>query len=104
MSELSSWTALTAAAILSGVGPAAAAGCQAHSAPIEYRTRALYFRRLQQLSARRSLAERPCPSAASIRAWFIPLAFHVDYWNQLGWPDRFSQARFSERSGRSQID
>jgi hypothetical protein len=27
----------------------------------------------------------------------IPLAFHVDYWDQLGWPDRFSQARFSER-------
>ena len=25
------------------------------------------------------------------------LAFHVDYWNQLGWPDRFSQARFSDR-------
>jgi hypothetical protein len=27
----------------------------------------------------------------------VLLAFHVDYWNQLGWPDRFSQARFSER-------
>ncbi|HWA13503.1 MAG TPA: DUF1223 domain-containing protein [Burkholderiales bacterium] len=27
----------------------------------------------------------------------IPLAFHVDYWNTLGWPDRFSQAAFSER-------
>jgi hypothetical protein len=27
----------------------------------------------------------------------ILLAFHVDYWNRLGWPDRFSQARFSER-------
>ena len=27
----------------------------------------------------------------------ILLAFHVDYWNRLGWQDRFSQARFSER-------
>lgn len=27
----------------------------------------------------------------------IPLAFHVDYWNKLGWPDRFSQAGYSDR-------
>jgi hypothetical protein len=27
----------------------------------------------------------------------VLLAFHVDYWDQLGWPDRFSQMRFSER-------
>jgi hypothetical protein len=27
----------------------------------------------------------------------LPLAFHVDYWNQLGWTDPFSQANFSER-------
>lgn len=27
----------------------------------------------------------------------VLLAFHVDYWNRLGWPDRFSQARFSQR-------
>jgi len=27
----------------------------------------------------------------------VPLAFHVDYWNGLGWPDRFSQARFGQR-------
>jgi hypothetical protein len=30
------------------------------------------------------------------RGW-VPLAFHVDYWNQLGWPDPFSQARFTTR-------
>jgi hypothetical protein len=30
----------------------------------------------------------------------IPLAFHVDYWNDLGWPDRFSQPAFSERQRR----
>jgi hypothetical protein len=27
----------------------------------------------------------------------IPLAFHVDYWDSLGWPDRFGQALFSQR-------
>ncbi|MEL7538650.1 MAG: DUF1223 domain-containing protein [Pseudomonadota bacterium] len=27
----------------------------------------------------------------------VPIAFHVDYWNYLGWPDRFSTAQFSER-------
>lgn len=28
---------------------------------------------------------------------FIPLAFHVDYWNQLGWKDRFSNQEYSQR-------
>jgi hypothetical protein len=27
----------------------------------------------------------------------VPLAFHVDYWDDLGWPDRFSSARFTDR-------
>jgi hypothetical protein len=27
----------------------------------------------------------------------IPLGFHVDYWNSLGWQDRFSSADFSRR-------
>jgi hypothetical protein len=27
----------------------------------------------------------------------IPLAFHVDYWDSLGWKDRFAQPRFTER-------
>lgn len=27
----------------------------------------------------------------------MPLAFHVDYWNYLGWRDRFSDARFTHR-------
>jgi hypothetical protein len=28
---------------------------------------------------------------------FIPMAFHVDYWNQLGWTDRFSNKANSQR-------
>ncbi len=27
----------------------------------------------------------------------IPLAFHVDYWNRLGWNDPFSKSEFTER-------
>ena len=27
----------------------------------------------------------------------IPAAFHVDYWNYLGWQDKYSQAEFSNR-------
>ena len=27
----------------------------------------------------------------------VPLAFHVDYWNRLGWEDPYSQAKFTDR-------
>ncbi len=45
-----------------------------------------------------------CPPAdnllgqlASLDAAVIPLSFHVDYWNRLGWKDPFSSAEFSDR-------
>ena len=51
-----------------------------------------------------------CNSCPPVDRWFgglaqegispetaVLLAFHVDYWNQLGWPDRFSRSEFSER-------
>ncbi|MEP4485804.1 MAG: DUF1223 domain-containing protein [Halioglobus sp.] len=33
------------------------------------------------------------------RLWqsVVPVSFHVDYWNHLGWDDRFSKAEFSSR-------
>src|SRR5271156_4139860 len=48
-----------------------------------------------------------CPPAdawlASLRGssdlWkkFVPVEFHVDYWNRLGWTDRLSKSVFTER-------
>lgn len=35
--------------------------------------------------------------AASSVQPIIPLSFHVDYWNRLGWSDPFSQPAFSQR-------
>ena len=31
---------------------------------------------------------------------FVPIAFHVDYWDRLGWPDRFASRRWTERQSR----
>lgn len=28
---------------------------------------------------------------------FVPIAFHVDYWDYIGWEDRFAQAEYSDR-------
>src|SRR5271154_4189044 len=28
---------------------------------------------------------------------FVPLAFHVDYWDYLGWKDKWANQQFSER-------
>src|SRR5213592_2697372 len=30
----------------------------------------------------------------------VPIAFHVDYWDHLGWRDRFSKPQFTERQRR----
>lgn len=46
-----------------------------------------------------------CPPADSVLEKYavhnnpniIPLAFHVDYWNYIGWKDPFSKAQFTER-------
>lgn len=35
----------------------------------------------------------------ALRGRVIPLAFHVDYWNRLGWSDPFSSREWSQRQG-----
>ena len=45
--------------------------------------------------ADRWLSSLPARGLTSER--LIPLAFHVDYWDQLGWPDRMAKEQFSAR-------
>ncbi|MEL6300952.1 MAG: DUF1223 domain-containing protein [Pseudomonadota bacterium] len=35
---------------------------------------------------------------------FVPLAFHVDYWDYLGWQDRFANADYSDRQRRYALE
>ncbi len=48
--------------------------------------------------ADRWVSALPARGFASDRV--IPLAFHVDYWDQLGWPDRMAKAQFGARQRR----
>lgn len=48
---------------------------------------------LSELRARSSQPHSSQPRPQPL----VPLAFHVDYWNQLGWPDRFSRPAYSAR-------
>jgi hypothetical protein len=42
-------------------------------------------------------ADRLLPQLATIDSNIITLSFHVDYWNELGWEDKFSNAEFTDR-------
>lgn len=33
---------------------------------------------------------------------YFPMAWHVDYWDSIGWPDRFASQRYSQRQRRYQ--
>lgn len=88
--------AATLAATLAAM-PAAAAECTATSGAQRVAVLELYTSEgcdscppadkwISELPARKLSAER-----------VLALAFHVDYWNQLGWVDPFAQAAFSVR-------
>ena len=42
-------------------------------------------------------ADELLPELAKLDSNIIPLSFHVDYWNRLGWTDPFSSSENSER-------
>lgn len=79
------------------LAPAAFAACAAHSGEQRAVLLELYTsegcdscppadRRLSQFRDRAEYAGR-----------LVPLAFHVDYWDRLGWTDRFASPRHTER-------
>ena len=43
------------------------------------------------------LLNRITKEAMANKTYVYPLAFHVDYWNKLGWKDSFSDSSFSNR-------
>jgi hypothetical protein len=74
-------------------------------------TEAIKFQSAQAQTALLELyASEGCSSCPPAEAWvshlqdsprlwkdFAPVVFHVDYWDYLGWKDRWSDAAFSER-------
>jgi hypothetical protein len=85
-----------------GIGLAALAGLRAE--PVRFTSGPAQTALIELFSSEGCSS---CPPAerwlASLRdepgLWrdFVPVAFHVDYWNRLGWPDRFSTREFTAR-------
>ena len=76
---------------------AGGASCETHSAPHRVAVLELYTSEGCNSCppVDRWVSSLPAMGFASDRV--IPLAFHVDYWDQLGWPDRLAKAEFSTR-------
>ena len=85
-------------AILAGAAPAAASSCQAISA-------------IQQSTVVELYTSEGCNSCPPADRWLgslkrrpdvLAAAFHVDYWDRLGWKDRFADPAFTARQARGQ--
>jgi hypothetical protein len=98
--SLSILAALTWCALCLATSPAASAQCTASSGP-------------QRVALLELFTSEGCDSCPPADKWVgelplrdfgsdrvVALAFHVDYWNQLGWIDPFAQAAFGERQRR----
>ncbi len=88
--------------ILLGLPVLAAAGCSssAAAAPPAWRRPVLVELYTSQGCSSCPPADafvRDLPKLGFGREKVIPLTFHVDYWNRLGWPDPFSNEAFTER-------
>lgn len=91
-------TALVASLILSTLQPAIAAECSAKSGASTVPLLELY-------------TSEGCSSCPPADKWLsslkpdaskvIPLAFHVDYWDYIGWKDKFSKAEYSDRQRKT---
>jgi len=89
---------LAAAFALAAPAHAAPAACTAQSGPTVPTVVELYT----------SQGCSSCPpaehwlSGLKGRAGVVALAFHVDYWDYIGWKDRYAQALFTQRQNGSQ--
>ena len=60
--------------------------------------RTFYLRRMQQLpSSRRGEALGRLVNDPRLWREFVPVAFHVDYWDRLGWKDPFASVEWTKR-------
>jgi hypothetical protein len=67
----------------------------------------------QQVALLELYTSEGCSSCPPAEAWlsrlqedpglwkaFVPVSYHVDYWNRLGWKDRYSSSEWTERQRR----
>jgi hypothetical protein len=80
-------------------------GCiAAHAAPIQFQSSE------RQVALVELYTSEGCSSCPPAESWlsglkeksglwseFVPVAFHVDYWNNLGWRDKWSSKEYSDR-------
>ena len=92
--RITSTITLATSLILCALQPAIAAECSAKSGLVTVPLLELY-------------TSEGCSSCPPADKWlgglkpdtskFTPLAFHVDYWDYIGWKDKFSKAEYSDR-------
>jgi len=90
-------------AFLLSAPPGAASECTAASGPRRIAVLELYTSEGCDSCppADKWLSELPAKNLKADR--LLPLAFHVDYWNYIGWIDPFAQARFSDRQRQHSV-
>lgn len=91
------YVVLLAGALFTAAAAPATAGCEAKSADSTVALLELYTSEgcSSCPPTDRWVAELPQRGFTKDRV--VPLAFHVDYWNYLGWTDPFSQSGFTRR-------
>ena len=77
--------------------PATAAGCNATSSAQRVAVLELYTSEGCDSCPPTDRWVSALPARGFAAARVVTLAYHVDYWNHLGWTDPFAQARFTER-------
>jgi hypothetical protein len=105
--KAATWKIRRSAAIRGAAGLAYAISCLALAGADPYCESRSAARRVAVIELYTSEGCNSCPPAdrwlSSLQARgfnadrVVPLAFHVDYWDYLGWRDRFAQASFSAR-------